>query len=73
MKITKEILETEVKYLNTISKATYDLYWAYGKVQLVRIEETGGTSTVSNFGTKSEIFSIITAIEKYAHFEKMEK
>ena len=73
MTITKEMLEAKVEYLNAISKATYGLLWAYGKVKLVKLEEKGGINAVSDFGTKNEIACIITAIERYAHFERMEK
>ena len=73
MTITKENLSTQIEYLNAISNQTYDLYYAYGKVCLVKKEEKGGISMVSEFGTKAEIANIITAIERYSHFERMEK
>ena len=73
MTITKEILNAKVEYLNAISNQTYDLYYAYGKVRLVKREEKGGISNVSEFGTKAEIANIITAIERYSHFERMAK
>lgn len=73
MTIAKEILSAKVEYLNAISKKTYDLYYAYGKVRLVKKEENGGISNVSEFGTKAEIANIITAIERYSYFERMEK
>jgi hypothetical protein len=70
MTITKEILNAKVEHLNAISNQTYDLYYAYGKVRLVKREEKGGISNVSEFGTKTEIANIITAIERYNYFEK---
>ena len=73
MKITKEILTAKVEYLNLISNQTYDLYYAYGKVRLVKKDKKGGISNVSEFGTKAEIANIITAIERYSHFERMAK
>ena len=51
MTITKEILSAKVEYLNAISKKTYDLYYAYGKVRLVKKEENGG---ISNGNDKNE-------------------
>ena len=73
MTITKEILNNKIEQLNAISNATYGLYWAYGKVKLIKVEEKGGISSVSDFGTKNEIACIITAIERYNYFERNEK
>ena len=73
MNITMEILNAKVDYLNAISGCIYGLYCAYGKVKLVKHEENGGINPVSEFGTKREIANIITAIERYAHFERMTK
>ena len=68
-----ETLNAKVEYLNAISGCTYGLYCAYGKVKLVKYEEKGGINPVSEFGTKKEIADIITAIERYVHFERMAK
>ena len=73
MTITKEILAAKVEYLNAISNQTYDLYYAYEKVRLVKKEEKGGISNVSELGTETEIANIITAIERYSYFERIEK
>ena len=73
MTITKEILTAKVEFLNAISKQTYGLQYAYGKVRLIKHEENGGISNVSEFGTKREIANIITAIERYSYFERVEK
>ena len=70
MRITIAILEEKVKYLNMISKNTYTLYQAYGKVRLDKVTEHGGQSAVSAFGTKANIANIIDAIEVYAKFEE---
>ena len=46
MTITKEILTAKVEFLNAISKQTYGLQYAYGKVRLIKHEENGGISNV---------------------------
>ena len=73
MKITMKTLNAKIEYLNAISGCTYGLCCAYEKVKLVKCEEKGEINSVSDFGTKKEIADIITAIERYAHFEGMAK
>lgn len=68
--MTKEILNNQIKMLNSYSKAKYGLYWAYGKVQLVRRYERGGQSALSNFCTKAELGNILGALITYAAMEE---
>lgn len=71
--MTKEILNNQIKMLNSYSKAKYGLFWAYGKVQLVRYYERGGQSALSNFCTKAELGNILGALITYAAMEESAK
>ena len=58
LRITKEMLQNKVDYLNSVKQSkgfNYGLQYAYGGVQIVRCYKEGGQSDVSPRGTKREI------------------
>ena len=68
--MTKEMLNNQVKTLNAYATAKYALYWAYGKVQLVRVYDRGGQSGVTGFCSKKELSDILGALITYSAMEK---
>lgn len=65
MKATKEVLESAVGIINQKSKNTYELYYAYDMVQLVRLWEKGGQSPITGFISKSEMAHFLGYLQNY--------
>lgn len=68
-RVTREMLEGKIEYINGISKNKYKLYGAYGKVQLIR-EYGKGISWITALGSKSELFYQLDAITTYLYVEQ---
>ena len=80
MRVTQHDLEISVANLNRITgfgenvkyntNGAYQLDWAYGGVQLVRVcNNVGGVETISSGGyvPKRELYNQINAIVRFGH------
>jgi len=56
-RVTKDILNRQIEWLNTLTGGTYSLGYAYGGV--VRIEAEAGGRDVSPRGTKRQISTML--------------
>ena len=68
MTTTKELNEY-ITELNKLSKRKYALNHAYGKTRIVRKNEKGGESDISNRVSNKEIENILSAIIQYLDSE----
>ena len=74
MKITKENIDSEIKYLNEKYNLSLSVGYAYGKCILEWIENNqGGKSDISFRGTKREIYENLIAIHDTLYFMDRKK
>ena len=69
MRVTRKMLDDRIETINNSRKykTKFALYSAYGSVQLVKKNESGGISAITGLTTNKEIYTALQVLESIAY------